>query len=1125
MSIPGSALTFLGAASGASEAYEISRSLRFNSADSAYLDRTPSSAGNRRTWTWSGWIKRSKPSGGGYQTIFSSTASNYGLFYFNGTDSLELYNESSGSAVLVSTQVFRDFSAWYHFIFRFDTTESTAADRLRVYVNGAEITSWSTDNRATLLTQNLEGIINSAIKHEIGGETTYSRYLGGYLADIHFIDGQALPASYFGEFDANNVWQAKEYSGTYGTNGFYLDFSDNSSTTNGSNTGIGKDTSGNGNYFNSNSLTVESPLSLPGVDFDGSGDYLTVPADADNNFGTGDFTMEWYQKWTSITGYQTIWSNNYTASLLVQTDTGTGKYRVYAGGSYLFVETNAPQIGKWHHYALVRSGNTFTIYRDGVANGSVSSTNSAGDSTNVATIGQGSTNWLNGVVSNFRVVKGTAVYTSNFTRPTAPLTNITNTVLLCCQSDTSTTEAAVSPGTITSSGDPTAGTFSDSTSANDSLIDTPTNYEADSGNNGGNYATLNPLHSTTLVTLSNGNLDCVFSPSGSYSSAFSTIGMTTGKWYFEATPNTIVTDCIMGISSDTDSANYVGYTSLSYGYESAVGAKYNNAGFVSTGYSTYSAGDIISCAFDADNGKVYFAKNGTWQESGDPANGTNAAFSGLTDTPYFFGVSNGNNGSWSVNFGQRPFDYTPPTGFLPLMTTSLPDPAIADGSTGFEAKLWTGNGSSQTITGYNFSPDFVWIKARGNTVSYQLLDSVRGANEVMSSNSNSQEFTYTGSLESFNSDGFDLGNHSGVNYNNYTYLGWGWDAGSNGNKTYTVKVVNDSGNKYRFDDFGTSAVTLELEEGSTYVFDQSDSSNSGHPLRFSTTSDGTHGGGSEYTAGVTTTGTPGSAGAKTTIVVASGAPTLYYYCSAHSGMGGQADTNSTAGASNFDGSIQATVRANPTTGFSIITYTGNDTAGASVGHELNATPEFVIAKGRDVGSDWLVYHKDMGASTGMTLNSYTDTASTTQWDSTAPDSTKIYLGGGGTAYSTNGSARAQLIYCWTPVEGYSALGTYTGTSSTDGTFVYTGFRPAWIILKGKTGSCSWYCYDNKREGYNPDNEHARTNFNYNLSNSSNFDILSNGFKLRANDAQINSSSVEYIWFAIAEHPFKTARAR
>ena len=183
----------------------------------------------------------------------------------------------------------------------------------------------------------------------------------------------------------------------------------------------------------------------------------------------------------------------------------------------------------------------------------------------------------------------------------------------------------------------------------------------------------------------------------------------------------------------------------------------------------------------------------------------------------------------------------------------------------FNTKLYSGNGSTNNITGVGFQPDWLWIKSRGATENHVLYDSVRGVTKQLYSNTSGAESTNATALTAFASDGFNLATtNTNTNANGANFVSWNWKAGGTAPAiTYTVKVVSDSGNKYRFDDFGTSAVTLDLQEGGTYTFDQSDSSNAGHPLRFSTTSNGTHGGGSEYTTGVTTTGTPGSSGAKT----------------------------------------------------------------------------------------------------------------------------------------------------------------------------------------------------------------------------------------------------------------------
>jgi hypothetical protein len=252
MTIPGSASSMLMVAAAAAPpaGYQIERSLRFNSSDSAYLSRTFALT-NRRTWTFSTWVKRSKL--GTTQNIFQSsnesTADQYLVLNFDSSD--RLFMGGGPTTYRLSTARFRDVSAWYHIVLTWDTTQATAADRVRLYVNGTQLTTFDS---STDPSQNFDGGINRAKRHNLGMEDFASgvNFLDAYLADIHFIDGQALTPSSFGEFDTNGVWQPIDASGlTYGTNGFHLPFSDNSTAA-----ALGTDTSGNGNTWTVNNIVL-----------------------------------------------------------------------------------------------------------------------------------------------------------------------------------------------------------------------------------------------------------------------------------------------------------------------------------------------------------------------------------------------------------------------------------------------------------------------------------------------------------------------------------------------------------------------------------------------------------------------------------------------------------------------------------------------------------------------------------------------------------------------------------------------------------------------------------------------------------------------------------------------------
>ena len=227
---------------------------------------------------------------------------------------------------------------------------------------------------------------------------------------------------------------------------------------------------------------------------------------------------------------------------------------------------------------------------------------------------------------------------------------------------------------------------------------------------------------------------------------------------------------------------------------------------------------------------------------------------------------------------------------------------------------------------------------------------------------------------------------------------------------------------------------------------------------------------------------------------------------------------------NNDGSIASQVRANPSAGFSIVTYTGNNTAGASVGHGLNAAVEFLIVKSRDQsGQYWHVWHSSLANNEYIYLNvSNAKTSGNDFLNGTAPGSSVFTLGSGN---ACNKSGDSVVAYCFAPVEGYSAMGTYQGNGNADGVFVHTGFKIAWLMVKRTDAANDWVITDGVRNTSNVVDKGLYADLSSNESTATRFDFVSNGFKIRNTLGEINASGGTYVYLAFASNPFKTARAR
>ena len=319
---------------------------------------------------------------------------------------------------------------------------------------------------------------------------------------------------------------------------------------------------------------------------------------------------------------------------------------------------------------------------------------------------------------------------------------------------------------------------------NDSVIGTPTN----------NFNTFNHNDKNTNVPLVNGALETAATATGGHYPAFTTMPVKSGKWYLEwkLLTNDSCLPSIMEAEHDNTSYNTdstVGNNTSTvnkrgYGFQTGNGNKKSESGNESYG-SALTSSDTGQCAFDADNGKIYWGKNGTFFASGDPETGANPAFSGIDmSKEYLFAWHvYGNNNNVSVNFGSQGFTYTPPAGFKALCQQNLPltqsPSVISRPQRHFEAITYDGNGSARSITGLEFKPDFVWIKERtaGTTSGNRLFDSIRGAGNVLLSDSTSAELDRSTELTSFDTNGFSLGDATTVNENGSTVVAWCWKAG------------------------------------------------------------------------------------------------------------------------------------------------------------------------------------------------------------------------------------------------------------------------------------------------------------------------------------------------------------
>jgi hypothetical protein len=423
---------------------------------------------------------------------------------------------------------------------------------------------------------------------------------------------------------------------------------------------------------------------------------------------------------------------------------------------------------------------------------------------------------------------------------------------------------------------------------------------------------------------------------------------------------------------------------------------------------------------------------------------------------------------------------------------------------GFSAVTYKGNGTSQYIGGTGFQPDLTWIKRRDSANSHRLQNSVTGSLNSLSANQTGAELVeYDGDgVLSFNTDGFRVGyNDSNMwNASAGTYVSWNWDMGADTPTGFGAVVYRGNEGTQSVSGYGfkPDLVWFKQRDG-TRNHTLIDSLRGGTKQLFSNST------GSEetYTTAITSFDTDGfTIGSQYNINEDNKSMVAWGW-----DMGNTTVTNTS-------GSINTQVRANPTYGQSIISYTANGTSGATLGHGLNSAPEFIIAKRRNSTEDWGVGHTSLGWTKFIRLNTTgAEATATSLWNDTAPSSTLVTLGDSGIA--NNSASTEMIMYAFHSVSGYSKFGSYTGNGSSTGPTVTLGFRPAMIILKPSSSADHWNMYDSTRDPLNPTDSLLFPNRTNAEATGQEIEITDTGFQLKTDNAGSNGNGETYIYMAFA----------